>query len=281
VIRKKYALATLLFGQRTLYKTMAKILFDSARRYGFLANADPVLLTTEHVEPAEFARWDVRIVRVPKRDYPKRYNGPVPELYNKFECFNLLDYEKVLFSDADAYVYDSDRLLFQLPSPTFLIEEHVPLATGNMLVTPNKGLYAELTKLAVKGHYDPVTGWEHCGAAPPWPQWHRAMFWRKYCEQLAPLVREHTWNFLYSGAEQGLLYYYFNYCHPGYLCYHFPAFRHLAGDQRAEILLHERKHAYWEVAADAGLTDELLAACEQDVEFRYGTAAKPSVDAGR
>lgn len=268
--RPKYALATLYFGERTLYKTMAKILFDGLRRYGFYAQAEPILLTTEDVDPAEFARWDVRIVKLSRRDFPVRYNGPCPGMFHKFECFNLSEYDKVLFTDADAYVCDFDPLLFQLPTPAFLIEEHVPLAAGSMLLTPDQKIYSDLLELALIGRYDPLTGWNDCGPAPPWPKWHRDLFYRKYVEQLASLVREHSWNFLFAGSEQGLLYYYFNYCKPGYLCYHFPAICHIAGEQRAERLLHERRHPYWELAQDAGLEAELWAACEHDVDYRCG-----------
>lgn len=274
--KQKNAIATLYFGERTLYKTMAKIMFDSMRRFGYYSQAEPVLLTTEDVSPEEFARWDVRIVKLPKREFPTRYNGPCPEMFYKFECFNLPEYDKVLFTDADAYVYDFDPFMFKLPTPVFLIEEHVPLAAGNMLVTPDQEVYRDLMKLAQHGHYDPVTGWNDCGPAPPWPQWHRVMFWRKYVEQLAPLVQHHSWNFLFSGSEQGLLYYYYNFCKPGYMCYHFPAIYQLAGDKRAELLLRDRRQAYWSIAQDAGLEAELWAACEHDVDFRCG-GLQPSV----
>jgi hypothetical protein len=270
VRRKKYAIATLFFGNRVIYKTMAKILFDSLRRYGFYGQADPILLTTEDVDPVEFARWDVQVIKIKERKYPERYNGPCPRMFNKFEAFNLVEYEKVLMIDADAYAVDKDPLLFEMPTPTFLIEQHVPLAAGSMIIKPSKGVYEDLVKLAQEGEYNPATGWNNCGPAPEWPKWHKAMFWRKYIETLAPLVQLHTWNFLYAASEQGLLYYYFNYCQPGYVCYHFPAFFQLAGDCRAEVLLQDRDQDYWRAAAEAGLKDELEKACRADTKLRWG-----------
>ena len=114
---------------------------------------------------------------------------------------------------------------------------HAPMAGGNFLIKPDKGVYGDVTRLALEAQFDLTTGWNQCGAAPAWPRWHRGLFWQTYCETIAPLIRENTWNYACSGTEQGLLYYYYNYCRPGYLCYHFPAFRHLAGNNRAEVLL--------------------------------------------
>lgn len=257
---KKFAIATLVYGP-SIYRVMAKILFDTARRHGFFAQAEPVLLTPEAIPESEFSKWGVRVVEIPQRNYPFRPQGPCPGTYQKFETYRLTDYQKVLFSDADAYVIDRDLFSFRLPAPVFLVEQHVPLATGNFLIEPNLAVYERLVGAAMNSSFDVSQGWENCGEAPPWPEWHRRKFHEQFVTTTHELIRNNSWNFVFAGAEQGLLYYYHSYCTSGYMSYHFPAFYHLSGVGRAARLLGNLRDPYWQAAEDAGVADELRQAC--------------------
>ena len=266
--RKKYAVAALLFGDNPMYHLFAKLLFDQLRRQGYFAVADPILITVGDIDPKPWTDKGIQVIPARLREYPVRHNGPCPEVFYKYEIYRLTDYEKVLFTDIDVVVEGFDPFLFKMPTPLFLLEQHVPLACGNMLIKPDKDDYSALVELALNGHYHPASGWQNCGKAPAWPSWHRRLFPGRFLDSTYPLIREHSWNFFYAASEQGLLYYWHTYCKPGYSSYHFPSFFHLAGEGRSALLLTDDESTFWVACRMAGLEAEMREAMRYDVALR-------------
>jgi inositol phosphorylceramide glucuronosyltransferase 1 len=66
-------------------------------------------------------------------------------VYTKLQIFNLVEYKKVVFLDADTIVLKNSDVLFQCPGFCAVLRHSERLNSGVMVVTPSKALFQDMT----------------------------------------------------------------------------------------------------------------------------------------
>ena len=126
---------------------------------------------------------------------------------DKFRTLQMLEYDRVLYLDADAiplcnldYVFDASYRGYL--SEYVAMGQYVSPATGSIfLVTPKEGAFQQVMSIVRerldKGGFNQVDGWGHVISEPD--------FWKSMLE------RGRNWTFYGAHADQGLLYHWIKY----------------------------------------------------------------------
>ncbi|KAK9813431.1 hypothetical protein WJX73_008648 [Symbiochloris irregularis] len=153
------AFATLLYQEE--FVVGARVLAYSLKATG--TDRDLVLLCTENISKQAQAAltsdgWDVRIVRPianpgqwtsqsggrKGKSFPSKFWA----VYTKLYLFNMTEYRKVVFLDADTLVLQDLEGLFACPGLCAVTRHAEKVNTGVLVITPSNKLYQELVTAA-------------------------------------------------------------------------------------------------------------------------------------
>jgi hypothetical protein len=185
-MKKTYA--TVLWAKnkqdQRIYLTLVKVLRNSLLMYH--SKIDFLLLACDM--PDLEIDFDAEIRHVPKI--------PFGQFYSKFNCWNLTDYDKVCYLDADTFaIGNPDEQVFQAKEFTYRGAKGSPLNGGRFVLKPSKTTYQELYNLAKAKNFNKATGWEGCGSF-------QVSHWRG--------GEPSDWDFTCAKDDQGLFLYYFH-----------------------------------------------------------------------
>jgi lipopolysaccharide biosynthesis glycosyltransferase len=158
MINKKYAYATILSTDSYLPGVLA--LFESIKKTNTQVT-DFVIIVNQEIKKETISRLEENgiIVRnMPKVNVPKEIkskNKIFPHwnnTFDKFNVFNLTDYDKVVYLDSDIYVSENIDELFQKPNMSAVVagkgfpgnKYWSELNSGVMVIEPKEGIREEL-----------------------------------------------------------------------------------------------------------------------------------------
>lgn len=117
---------------------------------------------------------------------------------SKLHAWNLLQFEKVLFLDADCWLQADATPCFDLPSFTCCPGPEAPMNGARMLLKPDRDTFYDLLSIADEYRFSPDSGWNEVGAFK-WPSYPNS----PKPDQLS------DWRFNAAENDQGLFWYYF------------------------------------------------------------------------
>ena len=199
---KRFAFATVLgwspnSSQNKLYIDAVRVWIHSIRKSG--TNSDMVVIMTYHDSQAEsLLKADGATVKLVKRiEYSQNIDEFEPWFaditFAKLRAFELTEYDRVQFFDADVAIEDGSSLdnLFSSFPNTKLVAEGLgpdsPLRAGWMMIKPSQSNFNAMEKILQLGTFDKIRGWNQLDLPVEYPGW------RSFSD----------WNFYGSSLEQG------------------------------------------------------------------------------
>uniref|UniRef100_A0A1J3FEJ8 Hexosyltransferase n=1 Tax=Noccaea caerulescens TaxID=107243 RepID=A0A1J3FEJ8_NOCCA len=142
----KEAYVTLLYGDEFLLGV--RVLGKSIRDTG--SNKDMVVLVSDGVSDyskklLKADKWKVEKISLlanPNQAHPKRFWG----VYTKLKIFNMTDYKKVVYLDADTIVVKNIEDLFKCSKFCANLKHSERLNSGVMVVEPSEALFNDMMK---------------------------------------------------------------------------------------------------------------------------------------
>jgi hypothetical protein len=171
--------------------------------------------TLTKLEQAIFSKLNIEIVYLPKMPDPVMETFYSLVVQGKLYILNLVDYERVMFLDFDIFPkcnldYLMDLSLKGILKPNVVMGYiNEPCNAGLFVLEPERGVYAnELQPI--------IDRKELKGMTLPFPYWDETEGWghtiSREDQWISPEGQTGTkWNWAYSFADQGLLYYWTKY----------------------------------------------------------------------
>ncbi len=117
---------------------------------------------------------------------------------SKVHAWNLLQFDKVLFVDADCWLQSSPAECFELPAFTCCPGPEAPMNAARMILKPKRETFYNLLAIMDEYKFSPVDGWNSFGRFE----------WPKYDSSPRPGELS-AWDFNAADSDQGLFWYYF------------------------------------------------------------------------
>ena len=160
--------------------------------YGVINEEDEQLLINE----------DIKLVRVGGvgaalgENFESFDEGAAKVFRAKLRVLQLVDYDMVLFFDADVVFLQNCDDLFETPLD-FVGRAGLnsPFNAGMFLVRPSWQALVDITDVSLSQSFTPELGWFEYGAIPDWREEDRAITM--------------DWSFYGASVDQGLVYYYY------------------------------------------------------------------------
>ena len=202
---KRFAFATVLgwnpnLSQNKLYVDAVRVWIHSLRKSG--TDFDIIVLMTYHDSRAEsLLKADGAIVKLVRRiEFSQSIDEFEPWFvdiaFAKLRAFELTEYDRVQFFDADVAIENGsslDNMFASFPN-TELVAEGLgpdsPLRAGWMMIKPSQSNFNAMEKILQAGIFDKTRGWNQLDLPVDYPGW----------------KSRSDWNFYGSSLEQGEIY---------------------------------------------------------------------------